>query len=97
MTGEQKRTAAVIIRHYGAAHQKIKLCEECAELIQATCKSLDSGNADNITADMIEEMADVEILLMQFMTQFGEYWLEVFEETVGRKLTRQAERIKAGD
>ena len=46
-----------IAEHYGLNHQKIKLIEEMAELTQAICK----GNENNI----IEEIADVEILLEQ--------------------------------
>ena len=46
-----------IAEHYGLNHQKIKLIEEMAELTQAICK----GDENNI----IEEIADVEILLEQ--------------------------------
>ena len=87
--------AAKIITHYGTAHQKIKLCEECAELIQAVCKSLDNGSADNITEDMIEEMADVQIMLMQFRRILPRYWYDRLYEIQRQKLDRQLQRIES--
>ena len=87
--------AAKIINHYGTAHQKIKLCEECAELIQAVCKSLDNGSADNITEDMIEEMADVQIMLMQFRRILPRYWYDRLYEIQRWKLDRQLQRIES--
>lgn len=82
-----------IIKHYGTAHQKIKLCEECAELIQAVCKSLDNGSADNITEDMIEEMADVQIMFMQFRLILSNYQYDRLYEIQRQKLDRQLDRI----
>lgn len=46
-----------IAKHYGINHQKLKLIEEMAELTQALIK----GN----TSSIVEEMADVQILLDQ--------------------------------
>lgn len=94
MTDLPIEKAAKIIKHYGTAHQKIKLCEECAELIQAVCKSLDNGNADNITEDMIEEMADVQIMLMQFRRILPNYWYDRLYEIQRQKLDRQLQRIE---
>lgn len=94
MTDEQMKAAAGIIAHYGVEAQKDILIEECAELIQATEKSR-RGEPAVFTADMVEEMADVQILLMQFISLFGEHWTAVFEETINGKLKRQAERIEA--
>ena len=87
--------AEKIIKHYGTAHQKIKLCEECAELIQATCKSLGNGNADNITEDMVEEMADVQIMLMQFRRILPIHWYDRLYEIQRQKLDRQLQRIES--
>jgi NTP pyrophosphatase (non-canonical NTP hydrolase) len=89
------KKAEKIIKHYGTAHQKIKLCEECAELIQAVCKSLDNGSADNITEDMIEEMADVQIMLIQFRHILPNYQYDRLYEIQRQKLDRQLKRIES--
>lgn len=87
--------AAAIMAHYGAEAQKDILIEECAELIQATEKSRRQFDAPELTADMVEEMADVYIMIMQFESIMGPYWSGVFDRTVEEKLLRQTERIEA--
>jgi NTP pyrophosphatase (non-canonical NTP hydrolase) len=87
--------AAQIIRHYGAEHQKDILVEECAELIQATEKSRRQSDAPELTADMVEEMADVYIMIMQFESIMGPYWSGLFDKTVEDKLVQQMGRIEA--
>ena len=94
MTKEPYDLAANIIRHYGAEHQKDILIEECAELIQATEKSRRFGEPAELTADMVEEMADVYIMIMQFESIMGPYWSGVFDKTVEDKLRRQLDRIR---
>ena len=89
--------AAQIMQHYGAAHQKIKLCEECGELIQAVCKSLENPDSPDINSDIVEEAADVEILLTQLKAIMGEYWRQEYEKIKMQKLRRQIERMKAED
>jgi hypothetical protein len=49
-----------LIAKYGELHQKIKTIEELSELIQALVK--DISNQEN---NVIEEMADVELMLDQ--------------------------------
>ena len=95
MTGTPTDKARRIIDHYGAAHQKIKLCEECGELIQALCKSPD--DSPDVTADIVEEMADVMVLIMQFRESMAPYWYGVFERTIDQKIDRQLERIANGE
>lgn len=95
MTQEQMKAAAEIMAHYGAEAQKDILIEECSELILAVEKSRRQYDRPEFTANMVEEMADVQILLMQFISLFGEHWTAVFEETINGKLKRQAERIAA--
>lgn len=87
--------AAAIMQHYGAKHQLLKLAEECAELIQAVEKSRRQPDAPELTADMVEEMADVYIMIMQFESIMGLYWSGVFDRTVEDKLVRQLERIES--
>lgn len=83
--------AAQIIAHYGAQHQLVKLCEECGELIQQAAKCY--GKDIPYSADFIEELADVEVLIMQFRTIMGAYWFGEFERTICGKLDRQLDRI----
>ena len=93
MQKEPRDLAAKIIRHYGAEAQKDILIEECAELIQAVEKSRRQPDAPELTADMVEEMADVYIMIMQFESIMGYYWSEMFDRTVQEKLQRQIDRI----
>ena len=93
MNKEPYDLAAKIIRHYGTEHQKDILIEECAELIQAVEKTRRFGEPPELTADMIEEMADVYIMIMQFESIMGPYWSGVFDKTVEDKLVRQMDRI----
>lgn len=55
------------IRHYGRPHQQIKAVEELAELQTAILKSLD-GRCD--MKNIVEEIADVEIMLVQLKKMF---------------------------
>lgn len=85
--------AHTIIEYYGAEHQKDILIEECAELIQATEKSRRLDDRPELTSDMVEEMADVYIMIMRFESIMGPYWSGVFDRTVEEKLRRQMDRI----
>ena len=87
--------AAKIITHYGTAHQLVKLCEECGELIQQACKCVDSGQP--FSEDFVDELADVRVLTMQFETVVNAYWRREFENAVRFKLDRQLQRIESED
>lgn len=84
--------ASKIMEHYGARHQLIKLCEECGELIQQAAKCYDRDQP--FSADFIEELADVQVLIMQFRTVMGAYWFGEMERAIDRKLRRQLDRIR---
>jgi NTP pyrophosphatase (non-canonical NTP hydrolase) len=84
--------AAKIMEHYGARHQLVKLCEECGELIQQAAKCADKETDYN--EDMIEEMADVTIMIMQFMSILPRVDYALFRQIIREKLDRQLERIK---
>lgn len=92
MKNEPTELAAQIIQHYGAAHQQLKLCEECGELIQAAIKAYDIG-AD-ITTDFVGELADVYVLIKQFLATMPTVWRAEFDTMVTFKLRRQIERIE---
>lgn len=86
--------AAAIMAHYGAEHQKDILIEECAELIQATEKTRRLQDKPDFTADMVQEMADVQIMLWQFLSLMNGYWRGTYDKIVDAKLRRQRERIE---
>lgn len=94
MTEGNYKIASKIMEHYGAEQQKDVLIEECAELIQATEKTRRMKDAPDFTANMVEEMADVFIMLLQFTSIMNEYWSKLFNVTVESKLKRQSERIE---
>lgn len=94
MKNEPNELAAQIMQHYGVEHQKDILIEECAELIQAVEKTRRMKDAPDFTANMVEEMVDVFIMLLQFGSIMNEYWLKLFDVTLESKLKRQLERIE---
>lgn len=83
--------AAKIIAYYGAAHQLVKLCEECAELTQQAAKCYDKGIP--YSDDMIEEIADVIVMILQFESIMSRPDSELLQKIVTEKLERQLERI----
>lgn len=85
--------AHTIMRHYGAKHQLIKLCEECGELIQQCMKCFDYNIAYH--EDFVEEMADVKIMLTQFESILTPAFAELYETIIREKLDRQLERIES--
>lgn len=84
--------AAYIMRHYGADEQLTILCEECSELIKEACKCHRRGVA--MHEDMIEEMADVKIMLMQFESIMRTAELDLLNQIMSEKIERQLMRIK---
>lgn len=81
----RKEMKKYIFGEYGEKMQKLKLCEECAELIQAVLK----GNIVRIA----EEMADVQILLDQL--RMGLNLGTLMDDFTDQKLIRQIGRLKA--
>lgn len=78
MTNEQKAVLKRAIDHYGIDHQLTKTVEELSELTKEICKlkiaGKDFNGADLIRArqNLLEEKADVYIMLMQLDLFFGE-------------------------
>lgn len=78
MNSEDKVLARIDIKHtfnqsiikYGKEPQCRQTMEECAELIQAINKFLRYPN-DKHYANLIEEIADVEIMLYQLKVMFN--------------------------
>lgn len=76
--------AAKIIAHYGTAHQLVKLCKECGELIQQAAKCYDK---DIPYSDvMIEEIADVLVMIKQFETVMSQPDRDKLEDYIVYKL-----------
>ena len=75
---------SLILSKYGFGAQKRKMQEECAELIRAIARD----DEDNI----LEEMADVSVLIEQFKA-VAEYKSKI-EEIEQRKIERTLERIE---
>lgn len=84
--------AAKIIAHYGVPHQLIKLCEECGELIQQAAKCYDKGIP--YSDDMIEEIADVLVMIRQFETVMSQPDRDLLDKIIMKKLERQLDRIE---
>ena len=81
---------------YGKEAQCRQLMEECAELIKATNKMLryaDRPAEPEYYANLIEEIADVEIMLYQLKVMFNISDDEVFAFKV-EKAKREQERLK---
>ncbi len=81
-----------IATHYGAEHQILKAIEECGELQTAVIKYCfaPSDTAKQTLEHLVEEAADVYILMLQIRALFSP---EVFDQFVLTKLRRQELRI----
>lgn len=88
---EMKNAITIIAMHYGMKAQSMQACEECAELIQAVSK-LTRGVTEMRILALVEEIADVRIMMSQLMLLFGIPEAEV-SELVEEKLDRQISRI----
>jgi NTP pyrophosphatase (non-canonical NTP hydrolase) len=89
-----------IANHYGLAKQQRQLAEECGELIQATSKYMrfqEQSYASTVDwtylQNVIEEIADVEVMLEQikYLLHINSNAIEAIKE---KKVNRQLERIE---
>lgn len=80
-----------IAYYYGITAQLGILQEECAELIQAISKHLRGEPKDN----MLEEIADVEIMIDQIRSLLSENDLLAINHIKENKIDRQLARIEA--
>ena len=92
-TGAEKIRA--IARHYGKEPQMGVAQEECAELIQALSKIRRKGETVKALNNLIEEIADVNIMCAQLEELFGVRASVALR--MHQKLDRQLERIRKGD
>ena len=92
-TGAEKIRA--IARHYGKEPQIGVAQEECAELIQALSKIRRKGETVKALNNLIEEIADVNIMCAQLEELFGVRASVAWR--IHQKLDRQLKRIEEGD
>lgn len=85
MNERYAQNCAKIFNHYGIVEQRKQLIQECAELIVALTK-LDREN-------IIEEMADVQVMLDQFTISLAGVGKQI-NEIREQKVQRQLERIE---
>lgn len=88
-----------IANTYGLDVQMTVLCEECAELIQAVQKLKrkaalgDTKGEADATKHLVEELADVTIMIEQMKYLLTTELNNEYEKTITSKLDRQLERI----
>lgn len=80
--------------HYGLDHQCLVACEECGELIQAISKMRRNPDSRIAREKLLDETADVYIMLSQLMFLF-KISKEELDFFIKQKLDRQAGRMEA--
>ena len=93
MTKEQTTKALIILNAYGSRAQMIKCCEELSELSTAILHHVNKG--ENHEA-ILEEMADVYIMLEQLKSMIP-YDEAALDKQIEFKLTRQLGRLLSAD
>lgn len=88
-----KHTFIQSVEERGIEAQCRQLMEECAELVVATNKCLRYPLDKDRYANLVEEIADVEIMLYQLKVMFNVSNDEVFEVKI-QKAKREQERLK---
>ena len=86
MQNDTKSKLNKIFNYYGRKGQEYKLVEEMAELTQAVIK--------NDRKNIIEEMADVQIVLMQLRLNLNSSESKEFVKLFNEKIERQIKRIE---
>lgn len=81
---------SMIARHYGYKVQARQAIEEMAELTQAICKIQRYGFQDDYTDNLIEEIADVSIMVEQLKILVGS---PSVTKKMKNKIARQIKRI----
>ena len=92
MTQDQRVTLQMAIDKYGTQKQSMVAMEECAELIQAISKMQRKGSLNNL----IEEMADVLIMIEQLKMMFC-IKNSVVEKVVDAKIERLSTNMSKGE
>lgn len=91
--GTRRRVYARAFGHYGTEQQRMVAVEEMAELTKEICKL----QRDGTTMDkMVDELADVKIMLEQLVMMFGckDQVLRRMREKLDRLMQRMAEELE---
>ena len=85
-----------IAEHYGPSNQSRQLIEEMAELTQALCKAQRVGTMVYNRENIIEEIADVEVMLYQMKHLLGchEEVTRIKQEKIARQIARIEEEVR---
>ena len=86
MQNDTKSKLNKIFNYYGRKGQEYKLVEEMAGLTQAVIK--------NDRKNIVEEMADVQIVLMQLRLNLNSSESKEFVKLFNEKIERQIKRIE---
>lgn len=84
-----------IINHFGLRNQLKKFNEECYELIEAINEYEDDNARNGTKENIIEEMADVMVLLRQFQEYYNITDIDIAFKML-YKTNRTIERIESG-
>ena len=86
---------AQIAGHYGLEHQIGKLREELIELFEVAWDiSLDSRSIDQKLFELVDEMADVKVMIAQIEVLTGT--IQKVADRMDFKVRRQLDRIRRG-
>lgn len=91
-----KENLLKIIEHYSPTHQLKKLSEEVFELQEAIIKAENPFEPIQDIDHIVEEIADVMVLLNQFIHYYGIEEIDILK-MMKCKVDRQIERIKNED
>ena len=92
MKQKAKGICAEAVRTYGIEKQSLIVCEELSELMKEVSKAIRKGSQYNM-ADMIEEIADVQIMIEQLEFYYGIEDSDI-EMVIDRKTERLAKRME---
>lgn len=84
--------AMYVLTHYGIEHQEVKTLEEMCELGAELLRDINNDSRAN-NNKILEEIADVEVMLLQLRLAYEDMCDQTVEEIMHEKLTRQAARI----
>ena len=89
---DRKNKIKQIAKHYGLEQQELIAIEECSELIKAICKLQRDPYSSDYHDNVVEEIADVQIMLHQLIYLYGiENQVNIM---IDRKIDRQLRRIE---
>lgn len=83
------QSISIIVKHFGAYRQRFKAIEELTELTEAIIKDLNKIDYDK--KNVLEEMADVMIMLKQLQQIYGfsdEKIMGMVDDKLGRTMRR---------